>query len=532
MAVVFTETFTGANGDPWSADWTTATGASSVVDIQSNRGRQNAVGDAYTWTHGARNSFSDDDMEIRGKVEFDTADEQYAVVRARTSGTFAFGEQPNHYSIEWQPQQGNILLRKRVSGSATTLVTLSSVNFSANLSQQFVFRLEGTALQFRWWNSSGSDPGTWAINTTDSAHSSGGLALAHYNGNASTARAVYWDDLVVDDMQAALEPVGITRTASFDVRELAATSRSVSFAVRQSVDTDRVLSWGIRAPAGAQRDASWSVRESVSTDRLLSYGVRETAPAEREASWAIRAAIDAQRAVSWAVRGNVTADRSAAWDVREATGIERNVTWDSRAIATADRALSWNVRESLALARSLLFDVRAVVAADRAASWHVRATVDASRAVLWGVRGLAGTDRVLLWDVEGVRVAVGIARALSWDNRALVAAERELVYDLRAVVDAGRLLAFDVRSVAGADAALLWSVRQAVGAERDAAWSVRAAVDIERVLLWDTESFLIIARLVVATLALRDTPTATLTPGAGATAVLRPRQPIEVEIND
>lgn len=207
MTVVFSETFTGTNSDPWdSSKWTTSAQGTGVVDIQSNAGRMEAEGSAYNSSRaladGASGMSSETDQRVTGTFQLNDSSEQYVQIHLRHDGGWSGtgSTSDNSYWLEIRPIQFELTIFKNVSASATALDTQTSrPDYSTDL-HHFIFECVGTTIRGKVWKDGDSEPGTWDVSATDSSHSSGILGFGIYNGNASTARTVTFDDIEVDDL--------------------------------------------------------------------------------------------------------------------------------------------------------------------------------------------------------------------------------------------------------------------------------------------------------------------------------------------
>jgi hypothetical protein len=76
---------------------------------------------------------------------------------------------------------GHFSLYKRVNGSSTTLDSITGLNFEAGGTWHVKISAQGSALKAKYWTG-GSEPGTWDIEVTDSAHADGYFhAIGSYN---------------------------------------------------------------------------------------------------------------------------------------------------------------------------------------------------------------------------------------------------------------------------------------------------------------------------------------------------------------
>lgn len=221
MAVVFTEDWTGGNGSAWNATrWTdgrsTSGGGSTVLDIQSNQGREgNTASGQGTAILSATSALSDMDLRISfgwaSASQNMTGEVFYHVGGNLTSG---------------YPVQGYLATMLRNGNSNTSGIYLERVDagptwvgLDDDLTVTFAdtdrrwcrILVEGSRHRIKVWKVGDSEPGTWNIDITDSVYSSGRVLLGSY-GLASPVGTVQWDDLTIDDTP------GVTITKSIPFR--------------------------------------------------------------------------------------------------------------------------------------------------------------------------------------------------------------------------------------------------------------------------------------------------------------------------
>lgn len=193
VTVVFTETWTGTNSDPWdSGDWTVTGGDT----IQSNRGRLSAGGSSYasnTAVLDAVAAFTDGEVRV-SFIPNDTSGENYLGIHLR------YTDSNNWYRMEIGPAYSYWKIHKNVSGTRTDIGSAVGMTFTASTLYHVAFRVEGTALKAKVWGDGDPEPG-WQVEQTDSSHSgSGDLALLMQTGSDSSTRTVDWDDLTIDNL--------------------------------------------------------------------------------------------------------------------------------------------------------------------------------------------------------------------------------------------------------------------------------------------------------------------------------------------
>lgn len=197
--LVLSDSFTGSNGSALSASWTTGyTGTGASTAIQGNKGRWlTGTGGGYAGT--ARISrraviTSPADVEVTGT--YAPQGESYPEIYVRCSDTvFDTG---NGYALRLPTQggSGNVTIEKYVAYAGTTLGTAA---FSATSGTVYGFRFQviGTALKGRIWNTSGAEPGTWDISTTDGTITAAGNVGFSVGAGAAASTYADFDDVAI-----------------------------------------------------------------------------------------------------------------------------------------------------------------------------------------------------------------------------------------------------------------------------------------------------------------------------------------------
>lgn len=113
---------------------------------------------------------STDNIEILTKYNFAVVTSTVvAGVALRASG--ASGSESQYHVTNFGAQ---LRLAKIVSGMVITISQTASLSLTANTWYWLRFRANSTSLKARIWADGGEEPGTWAIDTTDSAVSGTG----------------------------------------------------------------------------------------------------------------------------------------------------------------------------------------------------------------------------------------------------------------------------------------------------------------------------------------------------------------------
>lgn len=229
MADLLVETFTGTNGDPWSASWTTvgSQGAGTLADIQSNAGRLVAQHTTYGYISQKCTLTAQADTGLLATVTFaDASAEQYLQIMVRGSGAISGTEPHDCLFMQFMVSQAQVEFAKSINYSHTSLDG-SNTSWSPTTSPWKIrMEFEGTTARLKWWDAGGSEPGSFTrtATVTDSELASGQVFIAMVSGNSSTARTATIDDVTVYDLASGSS---VTGTASVTLGAPTATAAGV-----------------------------------------------------------------------------------------------------------------------------------------------------------------------------------------------------------------------------------------------------------------------------------------------------------------
>jgi hypothetical protein len=202
-----------SDGTAWdAANWTTegtSTGGSATYESSALRIQSGAAGG---YSGAARmtksvNMTAVADVDISGTFVID-ANEPYGLVCLRaTTSTIDFN---NAYYLDVN-KGGSVHIGKVVSYSGSNLATQSKT-LVAGTTYGFRFQAVGTALKARTWT--GSEPGTWDLEVTDSTFTSAGKAgISIGAGGAAVNHRITFDGIIVTN-GATNTAVTLTETGS------------------------------------------------------------------------------------------------------------------------------------------------------------------------------------------------------------------------------------------------------------------------------------------------------------------------------
>jgi hypothetical protein len=125
-------------------------------------------------------------VDVLAKVQFGdaapvTGDDYFKIIVRQTGGN----SNKNAYELRLRPDDGDYSIYKWVSNTPTQVGPTRFETFSSYW-YWVRFQVRGTALKVKVWAGQPSDePGTWDIDTTDSAHQNvkGTVGVGSYNGD-------------------------------------------------------------------------------------------------------------------------------------------------------------------------------------------------------------------------------------------------------------------------------------------------------------------------------------------------------------
>ncbi|MEO7261960.1 MAG: LamG-like jellyroll fold domain-containing protein [Jatrophihabitantaceae bacterium] len=204
-AVLFSDTWTAADGAPWSPAWTV--GASNgTVSTQSGAGQlavtdvANSYGRAQLTGLAAR---ADSELLTSYSWSSNTA-LSYLSVYLRGSGGWQNAYRPrNGYGLQLQSNSGTVTVQKNVNGVTSTVQSVAGAQAVTTGKQWLRLRVSGSTIQFKVWTDGATEPVAWESTSTDtSVTAAGQLFLSVVRGGTNVgAKAVSFDDLAIRDAQ-------------------------------------------------------------------------------------------------------------------------------------------------------------------------------------------------------------------------------------------------------------------------------------------------------------------------------------------
>ncbi|RKS77929.1 concanavalin A-like lectin/glucanase superfamily protein [Motilibacter peucedani] len=201
--LLFTDSWAGADGTPWSSAWTTGT-SNGTVSTQAGGGSLlvGNVSGAFAraqLTGAAPRADTDTVLSYRWSSTGATG---YLDVYVRGSGGWQNAYRPlTGYGIEVASNSTTVSLSRNVNGVRTTLSTVNAQ--SVTTARQWLrIRVTGSTVQYRIWPDGSPEPAAWSSTVTDTAVTAPGqlFVSADRGSQSTTSRSVTLDDLVVADL--------------------------------------------------------------------------------------------------------------------------------------------------------------------------------------------------------------------------------------------------------------------------------------------------------------------------------------------
>ncbi len=199
--VLFSDSWPGADGAPWSSAW--AVGSSNAtVNTESGTGRiaLNDVAGAYGRVQltglAAR---SDSELLTSFSWSSNTA-LSYLDVYLRGSGGWQNAYRPlNGYGVQLQSNSGTVTVQKNVSGVTSTVQSVAGGQAVTTARQWLRLRVSGSTIQFKIWTDGSTEPAAWKSTSTDTGVATAGqLFISAVRGGTNVgAKAVAFDDLAI-----------------------------------------------------------------------------------------------------------------------------------------------------------------------------------------------------------------------------------------------------------------------------------------------------------------------------------------------
>lgn len=200
--LLYSDTWSGADGSAWNGAWATGSSTSGAVTIQNGAGRLalDDVAGAY-----ARAQLTGATAETNAEVLLSytwgqTSAISYTNIWLRGTGGWQNAYRPRTgYGVELSSRSGTIALIRNVNGTMATLGTYSGAQQVTTAKQWLRLSVSGNTIRVRIWADGQTEPSTWTAAVTDSAVTEAGqLYISSARGGANVgAKTFDIDDLAL-----------------------------------------------------------------------------------------------------------------------------------------------------------------------------------------------------------------------------------------------------------------------------------------------------------------------------------------------
>jgi hypothetical protein len=204
--------FTGTNGDPWPAPWTTT----GTATIQTNRGRSVPAASTGAASTAHTTGINVATARATGVIRFSADVTQTATINLRHDGTWSAGVAGNAFRLLIDFGADLVKIQQVIAGSVTDLDS-AAFTLTGALDYPFTFEVmdSGATTQVRAdvWPTTGPETTAWTLEGSSSTvgrPTTGGMGLALIRGTDTTSY-VEFDNLIfqdVEDGRIRLLPVG------------------------------------------------------------------------------------------------------------------------------------------------------------------------------------------------------------------------------------------------------------------------------------------------------------------------------------
>lgn len=221
MAVLFSETWAGANGAAWPAAWQAQANQNGPATIQSNAGQLVAPASSNTAARQQTvNNLPAGDLDVTLLITVPNGQADFTIGIAWRADTGSDPGAPpgsrmfpaNGQSLRLDTN-GNLYLYRQ-NNNTLTVITASPTNVGASVGvgpRNLRLQQVGTTIRVKVWNQGAAEPAGWQLSATDAGAftSAGRLSLAVAAGFGSTTAAsqtVQFDTLTVSDVTTTPPP--------------------------------------------------------------------------------------------------------------------------------------------------------------------------------------------------------------------------------------------------------------------------------------------------------------------------------------
>lgn len=241
MTLLASETFTGANGAAWPAQWDSSAFTATQPDIQGNRGRIRSGSTAYSYSRAYLSGMAPaTDTDVVATFTFGAQTESYIFVGVNCTNTGFPGDTffpTTGYGVQINDNASagacfSQIYKFRPVSDATLNPKSAGVTQTLTAGTLYKIRLQrsGNVVRYRIWAAAGTEPGTWAESWTDTGTvlTGGKVLLTFSNGGDGAQRSATFDDVTVTDDGTTARTGTVTGTWGFTGTIIGGTPADIS----------------------------------------------------------------------------------------------------------------------------------------------------------------------------------------------------------------------------------------------------------------------------------------------------------------
>lgn len=203
--IVFSDTFTGANGSAWKSEWSTNSNSNGSTTIQSNAGllAVNNAGGAFARARldGAAKTT---DSELLFSYQWNSGQRaaNYNVFLRGSGGWKGKLRPKTGYGLQIRSHSGKVAIKRMNNGSMSTLNKTAGAQQVGSNKQWLRLQVVGSTIRYRIWTDGQPEPSGWEASVTDGAVSGSGkvfMALLRTN-SATEAKSISIDNLELTNL--------------------------------------------------------------------------------------------------------------------------------------------------------------------------------------------------------------------------------------------------------------------------------------------------------------------------------------------
>jgi hypothetical protein len=201
-AVVFAESFAGADGSAWvSGRWTGDTQTTASLDVLGGAGRMGFQNVSGARAQAKATMTATADTETLMSFRFpSTAPRGYFYLFARGSGNWVSGYPGTSYFLQFGNDDSSVQLWKSSAGTTTQLASVANAAAVTTTKQWVRFRVEGSTLKAKVWTDGAAEPAAWEVSASDSTVTAAGVLQVKWSRSSSATAA---RDVLLDDIEVA-----------------------------------------------------------------------------------------------------------------------------------------------------------------------------------------------------------------------------------------------------------------------------------------------------------------------------------------